>query len=101
MAAEKKISPIQRRRQIRFYPDENSLLEVYLPDEQAGTLQKIGLLYDESRSGCAGVFLADPILQEGGRVEVKAGKLQILPAEIRYVMEIAPRLVRVGFLYLA
>lgn len=89
----------QRRRQIRFFPDENSLLEVYLPSTGKQTLQKIGLLYDESSGGCAGVFLQDPILQTGTQVEVKVGKLQVLTAEIRYVTEISPRLVRVGFLY--
>lgn len=89
--------PENKRRQIRFHPDENALAEVRFPDLGA---QKIGLLYEESAGGCSAVLIADKIYKVDLRVVVTPGRLSPMLAEIKWVREIHPGVVRVGFRYL-
>lgn len=89
--------PENKRRQIRFHPDENALAEARFPE---GGAQRIGLLYEESSGGCSAVFVADPLFRVDARVLLAPGRLAPMMAEIKWVKEIHPRVARVGFRYL-
>ena len=86
-----------KRRQIRFHPDENALVECRFEDIR---VHKIGLLYEESSGGCSGVFLTDREFRVDRLVSIVPGKLARMAAEIKWVREFHPRVVRVGFRYL-
>lgn len=87
-----------RREHLRYDPDKNSLVVLYMDSQGEDTL--VGLLRDESHSGCGAVFHQEYFpFSEGDEVKIKPGKLSPKKASIAWVQSVDEKLVRAGFKY--
>jgi hypothetical protein len=86
-----------KRRHIRFEPEENTFVFVNIDNENVHG----GLCTSESQSGCSGVFRTCGSFVAGKMVYVKVGALDALSAEIKWVSELDKDTLKVGFEYLS
>lgn len=83
-----------RREYFRYNPDTNALVEIQLDGNRA----IMGLMRDESYSGCAAVYQKSAFhFEEGETVEVQAGNHNPRPADIKWIEELDDKLIKVGF----
>lgn len=99
-----RLSEGNRREHIRFDPDKNSIVMIFLGSAQEEPNEEnklVGLLRDESRSGCGAVFHREFFpLEEGESAKIKPGKISPTEAEVSWLKPIDEKLIRVGFEYL-
>lgn len=86
----------KNRRQIRFEADENTFI---VARTEEGAIHS-GICLDESQGGCAGVFRKHDDFIPKKMLLVKAGKLDPIPAEIKWVRVLDVDTIKVGFHYL-
>ncbi len=88
-----------RRKKIRYAPDEE--VHALLRRDEGGPAQ-VGLIFDESYTGCSlvVVLLEKDSFKSGDTVTVKVGKLHEMPAEVKWVKRLEDRVVRLGLSYL-
>jgi hypothetical protein len=83
-----------RRDYFRYNPDDNALAEIRVDEDHS----VIGLLRDESYSGCAAVFQQSAFRHEEDEVvSLRAGKQGPRPAEVQWTEPLDDKLVKVGF----
>jgi hypothetical protein len=91
-----------KRKHLRFHPDPldyaqlavKRLDDPFVPDQ-------VALIYDEAPlGGCALILLNSCDLQAGMRCRVKVGRMDPVFAEVAWIKEIEPKLIRAGFRYL-
>jgi hypothetical protein len=88
-----------KRKFIRFQPDDNTYMIVKLDGENDEIFHS-GLCVSESQGGCSAAFLNNASFTAGKMCFIKVGKLEPESAEIRWVTELDEDLVKVGFKYL-
>lgn len=86
-----------KRKFIRFEPDENTYVLVDIQDEAIHS----GLALSESQGGCCGVFKSNSLYKTGEMVYIKVGKMDPISAEIRWVKELDNDVMKLGFEYLS
>ena len=86
----------QKRKHIRFQPDENTFIFVNLDDD----IVHGGLCISESHGGCSGVFHLSENFVIGKMCYLKVGKLDSICADIRWITPLDDTVVKVGFEYL-
>ena len=59
-----------------------------------------GLIVEESQGGCGLVVLDKPEYKPGAVFRVKVGNLHVLKAELKWVRELEPTILRIGMQYL-
>jgi hypothetical protein len=92
------MSKQNRREHVRYDPDKNSLVQIFLDDNPDDSL--IGLLLDKSKSGCGAIFHDQTFpFEEGETVKLKPGKVSPRHAEIVWVRTINEKAIRAGFEY--
>jgi hypothetical protein len=69
-----------KRKNIRFVPDENTLIVL----KTQNGVEVVGLACSESYSGCGGVFMASSELVEDIDIELQVGKLESQLATIKF-----------------
>lgn len=84
------------RRHIRFEADENTYILAKGESESTHS----GICLDESQSGCSGVFKKHDDFIPKKMIMLKVGKLEVIPAEIRWAKVLDSDVVKVGFQYL-
>lgn len=86
---------IIKRANIRFEPDENTLIILKTPSGH----KIVGLATSESYAGCGGAFIAHDELVEGMRVELWVGKLDGQSAVIKWIKKLDTHIWEIGFHY--
>lgn len=84
-------------RKIRYDADKDSLL--WISDEN-GKQIGMGLLINESLTGCNGVLREAESLEKGNVYLVKPGEIAALRAKLRWRKKLAEGVFQVGFEYL-
>lgn len=85
-----------RRENIRFDPDENALAIIHVGGDEDNSL--VGLLRDESHSGCGAVFHREYFpFEEQDVVKLKVHQLSPRKAKIAWTNPLDDKLIKVGF----
>jgi len=84
-----------KRKNIRFVPDENTL--IVLKTQNGNEI--VGLACTESFSGCGGVFKAHKELVLDITVELQVGKLEAQLAVIKWIKKLDENIWELGFQY--
>ena len=85
------------RREIRFFPDPNSLARISTnPDAASFEPDIVGLVSNESYSGCNLIVLAGNSLSVGSRCKAAIANLDPVDAEVRWIKEIDEGVLRLG-----
>ncbi|MBU1077043.1 MAG: hypothetical protein KKH98_07115 [Spirochaetes bacterium] len=87
---------MDKRQNIRFDPDENSLLELFKKGSPNKPNRIVGLVRDESYHGCGAIFRKNFPFKKGDKVMANVGKLTNLKAEIVWVTDVDEVFVKVG-----
>lgn len=85
-----------KRKHVRFDPDENSLIELFKRDQQGKMIKAVGLVRDESHNGCGAIFRKKFPFKEGEVIYANVGKLTELKAEIIWIKQMDTVLIKVG-----
>ena len=89
----------KKRTAVRFDPDDNAITRIaYEVDGER--VQKTGLLYDESYSGCSIILTGKIDLSEGQSLYIKPGKLEVTEAEVRRIEQLDDKITKLGILYI-
>lgn len=94
-------SPSSRRR-MRFPPDPNTLATLTMvtspdgPPWESSSSPMVGLAVNESYDGCSLVMRADASLKIGAWAVLSLGQLDPVPAELMWIRELEPGIIRVG-----
>ncbi|MBF0099660.1 MAG: hypothetical protein HQK77_02005 [Desulfobacterales bacterium] len=89
----------EKRKQIRFDAEENSLAHI-IYEENTQKRYKVGLLHDESFSGCSVILSGDLQLKEKDRLVIKPGLLDKRLGEVCWVKRLEPKIIKIGVLYI-
>jgi len=87
-----------RRSNLRYDPEENALVEITYHDGHKQH-KKIGLLRDESYSGCSFVIDRNTSIRIGQILTVKAGVLPPMNSEVRWITLLDDKFVKIGVLF--
>ncbi|MBP9708582.1 MAG: hypothetical protein KBD78_13145 [Oligoflexales bacterium] len=82
------------RKKTRFIPDPNTLAVASVNSQY-----NVGLVVNESHSGCRVAFLSLVPLQKGDVCEISVGKLSPIRAEVVWRTEAGTTLCELGFNY--
>ncbi|MCK4906285.1 MAG: hypothetical protein KAR07_02025 [Spirochaetes bacterium] len=89
---------MERRAHVRYDPDENAVSEIiYHKDKKE--IQKIGLIFDESFSGCSVVLTGNVPFKVNERVLIKSGKLDSRYADVCWIRKIESGIFKIGIAY--
>jgi hypothetical protein len=89
------MSAIQNRKKIRFEPEPNTMAQVIFKK-----VKFVGLVVNESQSGCRAVFLSKNPLVAGDVCQIIVGELQELAAQVVWRKELGSLVCEMGFSYL-
>jgi len=93
-------SDMQKRTRIRFAPDPSTLAYVdFVPESPAFKGEHVGLVCNESFSGCGIIVLKGEVFNVGQKVKVKVGILDPVPAKVQWITEVDNQVSRIGFEY--
>lgn len=85
---------LDRREYFRYNPDDNALAEIRRDDHD----DVVGLVRDESYTGCAAVYQKTAFdLDEGESVVLKVGHDTAREAEVKWIEDLDEQLLKVGF----
>lgn len=88
-----------RRDYIRYDPDKNSLIRIFLDGDPHDPL--IGLLLDKSEGGCGAIFHETTFdFEKNDHVKIKPGKISPRMARIAWIVMVDNKTIRAGFEYL-
>ncbi len=87
---------MDKRKNIRFDPDENSLLELSRKNSHGKIIKIMGLVRDESYHGCGAIFRKNFPFKKGDKVNASVGKLTDLQAEVIWIQDVDEVFVKVG-----
>lgn len=96
----RKPAPDVPSRSTRFDPDAGSVARIGIsagPARAAETL--LGLVHNESRTGCAVILVGERKLDEGATCICQIGRLPFTKALVRWVKEIEPGVWKAGLEY--
>lgn len=103
MANTKKAPTANKRRNIRFAPEDSTiaLIEVApFPTSKAFKPSVTGLVFSESHGGCGVVVVGAEDLKAGSMCKIQVGKLAPMKAEIRWRKDLDDSLAKLGLMYL-
>ncbi len=87
---------MEKRKYIRFNPDENSLIELLFKDEDGNVKKAVGLISDESYHGCGAVFRKKFPFKRGDMINATVGKIINIEAEIIWIQKMDDIFIKVG-----
>jgi hypothetical protein len=87
-----------KRKSVRFQPDLNTLAVVAPRSSNKSSF--VGLVLDESPTGCRVAFHKSLALQAGEKSAIAVGKLSPIEADVVWRKEVSNLLCEVGFRYL-
>ena len=88
------------RKGLRFSAEGGTLVHIDLqPDADKFNPTIVGLAIDEAGKGCGAVVLNIPAIKEGSRCRIQVGRLPPMMAEIKWVRELDPQVLKIGVLY--
>ncbi len=89
-----------KRASLRYRPDPGTV--AYISFDESMPTEKLltSLVLEESYKGCGLVALHDPRLVPGAKFFIKVGKLDVLPAELRWRSDLDQAVMRAGIMYL-
>lgn len=89
---------MERRKHIRFGPDENGL--VYITCSAAGKEKRFpALLVNESFSGCSLVMAGTAACATGTAVRLQVGKMEVSAAHVCWVRQMEDNITKLGIQY--
>ncbi len=89
-----------KRRAIRYNPDQGDYAIVsYKKKPQEFQNDALGIILNESSTGCSVVVPHTPKLQEGDQFVVQIGRLEPLPATVIWRKELDKDVVKLGIRY--
>lgn len=87
----------EKRKNIRYPSDRNSLIELIRIGQKGETDMMIGLLINESWHGCCAVFKKPFPFTSNDDLIAHVGSLSNIKADIKWIMEIDDTLIKIGF----
>ncbi len=84
------------RKSLRFDPDKNCLVTIMHGIVNNEKIDKVGLVRDESYSGCCAIFRGPFPLKEGEKFKMAVGEITDLVGEIRWIKKYDNVFVTVG-----
>lgn len=95
-------SRTNRRKNFRFKPDPLDVVYIGCYDENERFIpQQVGLIAEESYSGCGIVSVAEKPFEVGQHLVIAVGKQLPQWAEVRWCRQVENDLLRVGLMFLA
>ena len=85
-----------KRNNIRFSPDENTLITIELEEEKT----IVGLAFSEAHGGYAGIFTNNSLVSKltvDQRISVKLGSLENRNSQIKWIKQIDDDVIKIGF----
>lgn len=89
---------VNKRKHIRFKPDENTLLRANF--KTGSGKQFIGLVFNEAYSGCGAAMLPSEEIKNGVECVIKCGEMGLMDAKVRWIKIVDEDLIKVGFEYI-
>lgn len=89
------------RKAFRFKPDplDYALIDFQNQKDKFNPTA-VAIIHDESYTGCSLIFKSDSPVAAGATVQVKVGKLDVVPAKVVWVKEIDKSLYQIGVQFL-
>lgn len=84
------------RRSVRFQPDPMAVAQVDFKVSKDFKPTLVGIVLNESYTGCALVVASDEILKKGRKLKVKVGALSALKGEIAWVKTLEENIQKIG-----
>lgn len=88
------------RRHIRFKPDAGALAAIDIDCGSTFLPRITAKVLNESFSGCCVLALGHLPLCPGNRIRIRVGRMDVLPAEVRWLLQDGNGEVRLGLMYL-
>ncbi len=91
---------IFKRGPIRFKPDPMTVALIDFNNSKDFTPQSVGIVVNESYTGCAVVIAFDRDLKKGDKIKIKVGQLAEMKASIVWVKNFEENIFKVGVHFL-
>jgi len=84
------------RRSLRFRPDPLTVALIDFKVSKNFDPQMVGLVVNESFSGCAVVLITDLPIKKGAKLKIKVGELGVLKAKLAWIKPLEENILKVG-----
>ena len=87
---------VMPRKSVRFKPDPLTVALVDLKKSKNFEPNLVGIVINESYSGCAIVVVSDLVLKKGTKVKIQVGQIPPLKGEIMWIKNLEENIHKIG-----